>query len=45
MIEKKAIQLFIRLLRRERREYQDTDGKCDGLFYRILKLMRRSGRK
>ena len=44
MGEKCIIQLFVRLMKKEQREYQDTGGKCKSLFGRIIMRMRKEGR-
>lgn len=41
MTENQILQVFIRLLRRERRECQEKPAKKEGLFSNILKLMKR----
>ena len=44
MAEKSIIQLFVRLVKKEQQEYQDTGGKCNSLFERIIMRMRKGGR-
>ncbi|MDE5966434.1 MAG: hypothetical protein K2G89_06340 [Lachnospiraceae bacterium] len=44
MTENQAIQLFLKLLHKERQEYPDKPEKREGIFSRIIRYMKRGER-